>query len=64
MLVTVGAKTIEVPGGAVAVRAEQLHGAEREEARQEIVDTTTQFGQYQEKTDRELPVIRLVAKTQ
>jgi deazaflavin-dependent oxidoreductase (nitroreductase family) len=54
--------SIEIPGGAVAVRAEQLHGAEREEAWKQIVATTAQFGKYQEKTDRELPVIRLVAK--
>ncbi|MFL6080517.1 MAG: nitroreductase/quinone reductase family protein [Ornithinibacter sp.] len=51
---------IEVPGGPIAVRAEQLHGAEREEAWRRIVAATPQFGKYQEKTDRELPVIRLV----
>lgn len=52
--------SIEVPGGPVAVRAEQLHGAEREEAWRQIVAASAQFGGYQEKTDRELPVIRLV----
>jgi deazaflavin-dependent oxidoreductase (nitroreductase family) len=54
--------SIEVPGGPVAVRAEQLHGVEREEAWRQIVAASAQFGKYQEKTDRELPVIRLVAK--
>ncbi len=54
--------SIEVPGGPVAVRAEQLHGAEREEAWRSIVAASAQFGGYQEKTDRELPVIRLVRR--
>jgi F420H(2)-dependent quinone reductase len=49
-------------GGPVAVRAEQLHGAEREEAWRRIVAASAQFGGYQENTDRELPVIRLVRR--
>jgi len=53
---------IEVDGQKIAVIAEQLHGAEREEAWQQIVDTTPRFAQYQEKTDRELPIIRLVPR--
>jgi hypothetical protein len=55
--------SIEIPSGTVAVRAEQLHGPEREEAWQQIVAASAQVGKYQEKTDRELPVIWLVAKT-
>lgn len=55
---------IEIPGQKVAVTAEQLHGAEREEAWQQITHAAPQFGKYQEHTDRELPVIRLVAKPQ
>ena len=51
---------IEVEGRKVAVVAEQLHGAERAEAWELIVATAPRFGQYQQKTDRELPVIRLV----
>ena len=55
---------IEVEGGRkVAVVAEQLHGAERAEAWELIVATAPRFGQYQQKTDRELPVIRLVARS-
>ena len=54
--------SIEVPGGPIAVRAEQLHGPEREEAWRQIVAASAQFGGYQEKTDRELPVIKLVRK--
>ena len=55
---------IEIPGRKVAVTPEQLHGAEREEAWQQITNAAPQFGKYQEGTDRELPVIRLVAKPQ
>src|SRR5580700_7546415 len=51
---------IEVEGRKVAVAAEQLHGAEREEAWQQITTAAPRFGGYERKTDRELPVIRLV----
>jgi deazaflavin-dependent oxidoreductase (nitroreductase family) len=54
---------IEVEGRKVAVVAEQLHGTERAEAWELIVATAPRFGQYQQKTDRELPVIRLVARS-
>jgi len=47
----------------VAVVAEQLHGAERAEAWEQIVAAAPRFGQYQQKTDRELPVLRLVARS-
>ena len=53
---------IEIPGRTVAVTAEQLHGAERAEAWQQITTAAPQFAKYQEQTDRELPVIRLVPK--
>jgi len=55
--------SVEVPGGTVAVTAEQLHGAEREKAWKQIVTASAQFAKYQEKTDRELPVIRLAKKS-
>lgn len=42
--------------------AEQLHGAERAQAWRQIAATTPRFAQYQDKTDRELPVIRLVPR--
>ena len=54
---------IEVEGRTVAVVAEQLHGAERAEAWEQIVAAAPRFGQYQQKTDRELPVLRLVARS-
>jgi deazaflavin-dependent oxidoreductase (nitroreductase family) len=54
---------IEVEGRKVAVTAEQLHGAERAQAWQQIVAVSPRFAQYQTKTDRELPVIRLVPRS-
>jgi deazaflavin-dependent oxidoreductase (nitroreductase family) len=54
---------IEVEGRKVAVVAEQLHGPERAEAWDQIAATAPRFGKYQQKTDRELPVIRLVARS-
>ena len=54
---------IEVNGRTVPVTAEQLHGAQRDHAWQEITAATPRFGQYQGKTDRELPVIRLVPQS-
>ncbi len=53
---------IEVEGRKVAVAAEQLHGAERAEAWQQITTAAPRFVGYQQKTDRELPVIRLVPR--
>jgi hypothetical protein len=41
------------------VIAEQLHGAEREEAWRQIAGASPQFAKYQQQTDRELPIIRL-----
>lgn len=51
---------IETPSGKVAVTAEQLHEAEREEAWQQITTAAPRFAAYQKATDRELPIIRLV----
>ena len=51
---------IEVDGRRIGVTAEQLHGAERTRAWQQIAAAAPRFAQYQDKTDRELPVIRLV----
>jgi deazaflavin-dependent oxidoreductase (nitroreductase family) len=51
---------IEVGGRKVAVTAEQLRGEERAEAWQQIITAAPRFSQYQTKTDRELPIIRLV----
>ncbi|SEH03825.1 deazaflavin-dependent oxidoreductase, nitroreductase family [Nonomuraea solani] len=53
---------IDVDGREVAVVAEQLHGAERAEAWRRIIEAAPRFAQYQVKTDRELPIIRLVPR--
>ncbi|WP_030455174.1 nitroreductase family deazaflavin-dependent oxidoreductase [Herbidospora cretacea] len=50
---------VELDGKAYDVTAEQLHGAEREQAWRDIVARSPRFAEYQEKTDRQLPVIRL-----
>jgi deazaflavin-dependent oxidoreductase (nitroreductase family) len=51
---------IEFNGRRVPVIAEQLHGAQRAEEWQQIIAAAPRFAGYQDKTDRELPVIRLV----
>jgi deazaflavin-dependent oxidoreductase (nitroreductase family) len=53
---------IEVEGRKVPVAAGQLHGAEREAAWQQIVTAAPRFAGYQQKTDRELPIIRLTPR--
>jgi deazaflavin-dependent oxidoreductase (nitroreductase family) len=54
---------IELSGRTVDVVAEQLHGAEREHAWREITSAASRFAQYQDKTDRELPIIRLIPRS-
>jgi deazaflavin-dependent oxidoreductase (nitroreductase family) len=53
---------IETPGRTVAVIAEQLHGSERDEAWRQIAAASPRFAKYQQKTDRELPIIRLTPR--
>lgn len=53
---------IELPGRTVDVVAEQLHGADRDAAWREITSASSRFAQYQDKTDRELPIIRLIPR--
>jgi deazaflavin-dependent oxidoreductase (nitroreductase family) len=54
---------IELKGRTVPVTAEQLHGAERDGAWQQITAAVPRFTAYQGKTDRELPVIRLTPRS-
>ncbi|HEV3295545.1 MAG TPA: nitroreductase/quinone reductase family protein [Streptosporangiaceae bacterium] len=54
---------IELDGRTIPVTAEQLRGAVRDEAWQQIIAAAPRFAQYQGKTDRELPVIRLVSRS-
>jgi deazaflavin-dependent oxidoreductase (nitroreductase family) len=56
--------SIEVNGQTIPVTAEQLHGAERDAAWQQITTAAPRFAQYQIKTDRELPVIRLTRRSE
>lgn len=51
--------SIEFSGRAESVVAEQLHGSERESGWHQITESSQRFAEYQEKTDRELPIIRL-----
>jgi hypothetical protein len=50
-------------GRKVPVTAEQLHDAEREQAWQQVITAAPRFVQYQVKTDRELPIIRLTPRS-
>jgi deazaflavin-dependent oxidoreductase (nitroreductase family) len=50
---------IEVGGRTIPVTAEQLHGPDRDAAWQQIVAAAPRFASYQQKTDRQLPVILL-----
>ncbi len=53
---------IEVGGRTIPVAAEQLHGEEREQAWQRVIASAPRFAQYERKTDRQMPVIRLVSR--
>ncbi|MFZ0228296.1 MAG: nitroreductase/quinone reductase family protein [Mycobacterium sp.] len=50
---------IQIAGRTIAVNAEQLHGNARQQAWRHITRTADRFAKYEQKTDRELPVIRL-----
>ena len=58
-----GQVKIELNGRMIPVSAEQLHGAERDEAWRQITAAVPRFAGYERKTDRELPVIRLTSRT-
>ncbi|HXM59055.1 MAG TPA: nitroreductase/quinone reductase family protein [Candidatus Dormibacteraeota bacterium] len=53
---------IEVGGRRVPVRAESLHGADREERWRRITAKAKNFAEYQRSTDREIPLIRLTPR--
>ncbi|TDV55944.1 nitroreductase/quinone reductase family protein [Actinophytocola oryzae] len=54
--------TIEMAGRRIPVTAEQLHGSERADAWHRITEAAPRFGQYGNKTDRELPIIKLTRR--
>jgi len=51
---------IETRGRRMSVTAQELHGPARDEAWRRITTAVPRFADYQKKTDRELPIIRLV----
>jgi len=51
---------IELPRRKLRVAPEQLDGTRREECWQRIISAQPRYAKYQAKTDRMLPVIRLV----
>jgi deazaflavin-dependent oxidoreductase (nitroreductase family) len=53
---------IEVEGRKVSVVAEQLHDAERAQAWQQVKAAVPRFAGSEQKTDREIPVIRLTPR--
>jgi deazaflavin-dependent oxidoreductase (nitroreductase family) len=53
---------IELPGERIAVRAESLHGAERERAWARVVALSPGYGKYERDTDREIPIVRLLPR--
>jgi hypothetical protein len=55
---------ILIAGRTISVSAEQLHGNARQAAWRHITSTADRFAKYEQKTDRELPVIRLRTQTQ
>jgi deazaflavin-dependent oxidoreductase (nitroreductase family) len=54
---------IEFARRRIDVTAEQLHGAERDEAWRQITTRSRGFARYEKTTDREIPVIRLIPRT-
>ena len=54
--------TVDVGNGPMAVSAELLQGAERESAWNRVIDMAPGYGSYTEKTNREIPIFRLVRR--
>ncbi|MGB7110109.1 MAG: nitroreductase/quinone reductase family protein, partial [Mycobacterium sp.] len=50
---------IQIAGRTIEISAEQLHGTARQHAWRHITRPADRFAKYEQKTDRELPVIRL-----
>ena len=53
---------IQIADRIVEVRAEQLSGTERDEAWRALVAANPRFAQYEARTDRRIPVIRLTER--
>jgi deazaflavin-dependent oxidoreductase (nitroreductase family) len=55
--------SIEISGRQIKVEPESLRGAERTEAWRQVVALAPGYAAYEQRTDREIPVIRLRAVT-
>jgi deazaflavin-dependent oxidoreductase (nitroreductase family) len=55
--------TVELRDRAVPVRAELITGPERSEIWNRVISIAPGYGKYTTKTDREIPILRLVART-
>jgi deazaflavin-dependent oxidoreductase (nitroreductase family) len=53
---------IEIGERSIDVTATQLHGDERTQAWGRITSASKQFSKYQDKTDRQIPIIRLTPR--
>lgn len=54
---------IQIQGRTIPVTAAQLQGEQRETAWRAITSASARFVKYQQQTDRELPIIRLTARS-
>jgi deazaflavin-dependent oxidoreductase (nitroreductase family) len=54
--------TIELGGETIPVTATELHGEERTVAFERIKASAKQFADYESKTDRQIPVVRLTRR--
>jgi deazaflavin-dependent oxidoreductase (nitroreductase family) len=54
---------VEVGGRTVKVAVDQLEGDVRDRAWQDVVDRVPMFGEYSDKTDRQIPLLRLTPAT-
>lgn len=51
--------SVDVGKRHVKVRPESLKGAERDAAWRRVVESSPRYGEYEQKTDRQIPVVRL-----
>ncbi|WP_430331134.1 nitroreductase family deazaflavin-dependent oxidoreductase [Rhodococcus sp. ACT016] len=55
--------TIEIAGQSIPVSARELHGSERDGQWATIKAAVPRFAQYEQKTDRQLPIIELTRRS-
>lgn len=57
-----GSATVDAGDGELPVSVELLSGAERDRVWKRIADSSSGYGRYEEKTDREIPLFRLTPR--